>query len=381
MASLASLLVRQTKAQILEAGLAICRTLGLPVTTWQAGDPTRALFTYEAEFLSTLEEDVLGYVASGFLDYASGVWLKVLAQQVYNVDVPAATYATTSVLLTNAGEEDFSFDPGDILFRSNVDNAITYRSTTGGSLTPGGTLSVDVEATASGSASSVGANELELATALSGVTGTNATAAVGVDEQDESTTRQQCRDKLDALSPNGPRGAYSFVARSRELTGTSAVSRVRVFSDSDTGDVDVILAGPSGVVSGPDVALVEAAILKWATPQCITPNVVSATAVSVPVSYQLWIYAGANKTSAEIQADIAAALAAMFARRPIGGDIISPATTGKLYKSLIESTIREVFPEAFRVAVSLPAADVDLTNTQVAVLGTVTPTITIEVDP
>lgn len=381
MASLASLLVRQTKAQILEAGLAICRTLGLPVTTWQAGDPTRALFNYEAEFLSTLEEVVLGYVASGFLDYASGIWLKILAEQVYGVEVPEATFGTTTVDLTNAGDEDFSFDPGDILFRSNVDNAITYRSTTGGSLTPGGTLTVNVEATVAGSASSVGANELELATALSGVTGTNPTAATGIDEQDEATTRQQCRDKLDALSPNGPRGAYSYVARSRTLTGTTAITRVRVFSDSDTGDVDVILAGPSGAVAGPDVALVEAAILKWATPQCITPNVVSATPVTVPVTYQLWIYAASNKTSAEIQADIAAALATMFASRPIGGDIVSPATTGKLYKSLIESTIRGVFPEAFRVSVSLPAGDVDLTNTQVAVLGAVNATISIEVDP
>lgn len=379
--SLASLLVRQTKEQILNAGLAIARTVGLPVSSWQAGDPTRTLFMYEAEFLGALEVIVLGFIASGFLDSATGVWLKVLAEQVYGVVVPPATRATTVVELTNNGDEVFDFEPGDVTVKSSLSGK-TYRSITGGHLGAGETLPLTFEADEAGSGSSAGAGEIdELVTSFTNVEVTNPNAAVGIDEQAESTTRQQCRDKLDSLSPNGPKGAYSYVSRNRDLTGTSNVTRVRVFSDSDTGDVTIYLAGPSGALAEPDRALVEAAILKWATPLCITPEVFSATNVSVPVTYQLWLYASANRTSAEVQADVAAALQAMFAARPIGGDIVSPATTGALYKSLIESTIRAVYPQAFRVVVGTPAGDTALANGEVAVLGTVTPTVTIEVDP
>lgn len=379
--SLISLLVRQTKDQILDAALAVARGVGLPVSSWQAGDPTRTLLSYEAEFLATLEGNVVGYIASGFLDYASGVWLKILAQQVYGVEVPPATYATTDVELTNSGDEVFILDPGDVIVKSSLSGK-TYRSTTGGTLGAGGTLTLTFEAEEGGSGSSAGAGEIdELVTGMTDVTVTNPIAAVGIDEQSEATTRQQCRDKLDSLSPNGPKGAYSYVARNRDLTGTSNITRVRVYSDSDTGDVTVYLAGPSGAVSNPDRALVEAAILKWATPLCITPEVLSASNVSVGVTYQIWLYASANRTSLQVQADVLDALQAMFAARPIGGDIISPAASGSLYKSLIESTIRGVYPEAFRVSVSSPAGDTALTNGQVAVLGIVTPTVTIEVDP
>ncbi len=379
--SLASLLVRQTTAQILEAGLSIARSVGLPVSSWQAGDPSRTLLMYEAEFLSTLEGNVLGYIASGFLDFSSGFWLKILAEQVYGVVVPSATFATTDVVLTNVGDEVFLFEPGDVVLRSSLSGK-TYRSTTGGTLGAGGTLTISVEAEESGSVASAGAGEIdELVTGYSNVTCTNPLAAIGVDEQSEATTRQQCRDKLDSLSPNGPKGAYSYVARSQTLTGTSTITRVRVYSDSDTGNVTVYLAGPTGAVSGPDRLLVEAAILKWATPLCITPIVLSAANVSLPITYQIWLYASANRTSAQVQADVSLALQAMFAARPIGGDIVSPAITGAVYKSLIESTIRAVYPQAFRVIVSAPAGDTPLTNGQVAALGLVTPTVTFEVDP
>jgi hypothetical protein len=109
--------------------------------------------------------------------------------------------------------------------------------------------------------------------------------------------------------------------------------------------------------------------------------VLSVTTVSVPITYELWIYKSANKSAAEVEEDVEEALEQMFAVRPIGGDIIPPDTTGKLYKSMIESTIRSTFPEAFRVSVSLPAGDTSLTNGQLAILGTITPTVNIVTDP
>lgn len=382
--SLASLLVKQTKTQIYDFALAIATAVGLPVTSWQAGDPTRSLFNVEAEQLATLEDVVIGYIQSGFLDFATGIWLEILADQVYGVTVPGASFATCDVTMTNAGGGLYAdIRAGDLTFKSTV-NGKTYRNTTGGTLAsgPGTTLVVTVVADEAGSASSAGVGEINyMVTQLTGVTASNAAAAVGIDKQSEATTRQQCRDKLGSLSPNGPKEAYSYVSRNAALTGTSGVTRVRVYGNSSTGLVTVYLAGPAGAISGTDLSLVTTAILKYATPLCITPNVQSAVSVAVPVTYELWVYKRENKSEDQIKAAVQTALTQMLAARPIGGDIIAPATSGKLYTTLVESTIKAAIPEAFRVNVIAPSVDVALTNGQVAALGSITATINIVVDP
>lgn len=381
--SLASLLIQETKAVIYDKALAIAKAVGLPVSSWQAGDPTRSLFHLESELLSKLETIVVDFIKSGFLDYATGVWLKILAKQGFGVDVPEATFAATDVTLTNSGGGLYTIDAGDLTFKSSV-NGKTYRNTSGGTLAPGPgtTLTISVVAEESGSDSSAGAGEIdEMVTPLLGVTCTNAAAAVGVDEQSEETTRQQCRNKLGSLSPNGSPGAYDYVALNSELTGTSVITRVRVYGNSDTGAVTVYLAGPSGAIAEADRQLVEDAILKWCTPLCITPSVLSAANVTVAITYTLWLYTSCGDTAAEVEAAVQTALEQLFSTRPIGGDIIPPATTGNLYLSMIESTIRSVYDEAFRVEVSLPAGDTALTNGQVPALGTVTATINLVTGP
>lgn len=382
--ALASLLIQETKEAIYKTGIGIASAIGVPVSTWEPGDPTRSLFHLEAEVLAELEKPVVGFIEAGFLDDAKGDWLKAKAEQDFNVLVPAATQATTDVVLTNNKGRLFEdIEPGGITFRNSLTGK-TYTNTTGGTLAsgPGTTLTVTVVADEPGSESSAGAGEIdEIVTTMLGVTCTNPIAAVGTDEQEEETTRQQCRDKLSALSPNGPKGAYSYVARSPELTGTTAITRVREYGDSDTGDVTVYLAGPSGAVSEIDRAKVELGIATWATPLCITPLVLSASNVLVPITYELWLYRSVNKTAAEVAEEVEAALEQMLAEKPIGGDVIPP-NTGKLYHSMIESTIREVFPDhAFRVLLTTPSADVDLTSGQVAALGTVTATIHLVVTP
>lgn len=384
---LSALVVRQTKEQIYELALAVANAIGLPVSSWQPGDPTRSLYHLESEMLSVLEDVIVGYVQSRFLDLAEGDWLKVKADQDFNVQVPPASFAETDVVLTNTGGGYFpDMEPGDIQFRNTISGK-TYTSTTGGTLASGTvlaptTLTVTVVADEAGSDSSAGAGEIDfIITGMQGVTCSNAVAALAVDEQDEATTRQQCRDKLGSFSPNGPKEAYAYVARNAELTGTSAVTKVRVYGDSDFGEVTVYLRGPGGAIPEADRVLVETAILRYATPLCITPTVLSATNVIVPVTYSLWIYKRCGKNATEIAADVQAALEAAFASREIGGDVIEPAT-GKLYRSFVESTIRAAFPvDAFRVTVSLPAGDTSLTRGQVAALGVVTPSIFITVDP
>jgi len=382
--ALTTLLYEATKAEIYAKALEVADTLGLPVTSWSPGDPTRSLYHVLSEELETVEEIVSNYVASGFLDWATGDWLTLLANQVFRAERTAATYATTTVTLTNGGGGYFGgIEAGDITFKNSLTGA-TYTNTSGGDLLsgPGTTLDVTVVADEAGSDGSAGATEIDtLVTTYNGVTCSNATAATGVDEESDAALRIRCRAKLGSLSPNGPADAYDYVATTSELTGTTNVTRSRTDGDSTTGDVDVYLAGPSGAVAGPDVTLVESAILTYATPQCITPNVVSATAVSIAVTYQLWLYEAVGETTATIKVAVAAALAALFAAEPIGGDIIT-TPPGSFYKELIEATILKVYPNhAFRVSVAAPAGDTSLTISQVATLGTVTPTVTLVSDP
>lgn len=381
--SLASLILTETRAAIYNYALGIATGIGLPVTSWQVGDPTRSLYHVLSAKLEAFESNVSGYIKSGFLDHATGVWLKVLAEQVYGVAVPPATYAETTVVLTNASTNLYIIDAGDLTFASSVTGK-TYRNTTGGTLAvgPATTLSVTVVADEAGSASSAGAAEItRLVTALDGVTCTNATAAVGIDEQDESVTKQQCKDMQDATSPDGARGAYAYFARNPDYGGTSAITRVRTYGDSTAGVVTIYFAGPSGGSSAADVALAQLAIVTWCLPLCITLVAAAATNVTIAVTYELWLYKSCNKTVAEVRTAVSTALGVLFSARPIGGDVVAPATTGKIYQSDILATIVKAIPEGFRASVSAPSGDTALTNGQVAVLGTVTGTIHLEDDP
>ena len=384
--NLADLLIEEDQSTIYNAMLQIATTLNLPVTSWQAGDPTRSTFFIESKLLVALEQLAVGFIGAGFLDYAQDEWLNITAKQVFNVDVPAATFAATTETLTNAGGGIYVIEAGDLIFKNSTTGA-TYHNTTGGTLTgvgtSGATLTLSVTADVAGSGGSSSVGEIDtLVTTLLGVTCSNPTAAVGIDQQDPATTIQQCRDKQGSLSPNGPAAAYSFVALNAELTGVMTVTRARVYADSDTGDVTIYVAGTNSGISSPDVAAVQAAVQLWATPLCITPTVVSANPVTVNVTYTLWIYQTVGQTTAQIQTAVAAALTSFFEIRPIGGDIIPPATTGALYQGVIESVIGNAFPgQTFRVQVSAPSGDTALGNGDVAVLGSIASTVFIIAGP
>lgn len=383
MLTLSDLLSQETRATIYAKGLSVATALGLPVTSWTAGDPTRSLYHFASEVLSTVEGVIVLYVGSAFLDFAETKWLTVLAKQVYNVDRVSATVATCTVRLTNSKGGVYTFAAGDVRVKSSTTGA-TYRNTSTGTLTsgPGSTLDLTFAADVAGSDSSAGLAEIdEMVTVYPGVTAENTTVAVGVDEELDEDLRERCRNKLGSLSPNGPRDAYSFVALSPDLTGTSEPTRCRVYPDSDTGDVLVYVAGAAGAVSAGARTAVEDAIVRWATPWCVTPTVLSATNVVVAVTASIWVYAEDSRSDTEIEAAAEALLEQMFARRPIGGDIIPPATTGNLYTSLVESTLREVSTYAFRVDMSAPAANVAITNSEVAALGVVTITVNVVDNP
>ncbi len=369
--SVTALFVVQTAAEILEAGLGLAESLGLPVTSWRSGDPTRSLYHYLAEKLATLDTVQATHVKNGWLSSAvadaneSGTseWLKILALEVYGVTATEATYATPTVTVTNTGGGFYVVDAGDLTFKASALDK-TYHNTTAGTLSAAATVTFDLVADEAGSDSTVGVDEVdELVTTLLGVVVDSSTAAVANDEQAPDAIAEQCRATLGALSPDGPPDAYEYVVRNAELTGVTDITKAKSTGDSTTGIVTVYVAGPSGPVAGASVTAAQAAINIWATPLTITATVANATGVTINVT--------ATVSGEDIPADAddlcTTALEALFATFNIGETVPTSAIIATIHTTMVDEGATDVI-----VTLTLPAANTTMTASQVAALGAVT---------
>lgn len=395
---LSTLFPRSTLTEIFDLGIAVARKLKLPVDSWQDGDPTKSLYHFLSEYLDSFEEIAQGYVASGFLGLARKLaeendafypWLERLAYEMYNYEARAATFATVRMTLTNGAGANYTLDDlaaGNISYE-HTGNGKTYTAISGPedddgnpaplrpvSYAPDNVVYQWITADAAGSDSSADPGEIGLLTGLPGVTATNETAATGLDKETPASVEEGAREKLGPLSPNGPGDAYNSIAKDSGKTGTTEITRARTYTDSTKGEVRTLLAGPSGAVSSEAVDAAELAIVLWATPGCTTPLVSSAVNRSVNVAYELWLYDDVGQTSDEAERTTNAALAAFFATRPIGGDVVEGETSGKLFVDGIRKAISGAFDQRhfIKQRIVSPAADVTLIENEVPVLGTPT---------
>lgn len=373
--ALSDLVTEETAASFLAKMLVIAQALGLTTESWLSGDPDLTLFDAFSRIQETKEAGIVAICRAGFLDLASGDGLTLCARYLFNTERNAATYATCTLRFTNGGALPVTVDPEDVTVK-NATTGATYRNTTGGTIAAGGTLDVTIEAETAGSDATSGVGDIDtMVTAIPSITCTNTTSAVGADAESDTALRGRAKAKLGALSPNGPSDAYAYVATTPELVSDAVVTRVRVVHDSTVGEVTVYLADDDGAVDAGTVTAVEAGLETWANPLCNSATVASASNSSLAVTYELWVYESISKTVSEIEDLVEAALLEGLRTRPIGGDIIPPATTGKIYKGWIEKTILgAVEPYGFRVSVTAPSGDTSLTNAQVATLGAVTVT-------
>lgn len=361
--SVTSLFVAETAAKFLARGLEIAKVLGLPVSSWRSGDPTKSLYHYVADMEAAKEEKRATFAKSGFLSTAEGDWATLHAHEVYGVTRGEATYATPTVTLHNTGGGVFDMGVGDLVVKCTATGK-TYRSTNDpGVLGPGVELTYELIAEEAGAASSVGEGEIddfvtpaELASFDVEITGS--TAAAAQDQQSETELKDQCGDTLGALSPNGAPDAYEYVCKNSELTGVTGINRATTIGDDDTGEVTVYVAGAEGAVSAPSVAAAQTAVLRWCTPLCIRPTVESATEESVNITAQI--------TGESIPANFAelinGALGVLFLALPIGGMV---------YRSRLIAAIHTAVPQAVSVNLIAPAADVALAANEVPVVGAV----------
>jgi hypothetical protein len=242
-------------------------------------------------------------------------------------------------------------------------SGVTYHTTEAFSLHGAGSTTVVVEADEAGSAGSAGADEIDTAvTTLLGVSVTASTAAVGVDAASDAELDVLCEASLGALSPNGPAEAYSYVALSSDLTGVTEVTRAQVSKDSDTGEVTVWIAASSGAPSSEAVVAAQEAIDLWSTPLCITPTVIAATEYAVACTATI----SGNDLPDDAEESCEDAFVALLAATPVGGLLSRSAVVTALHGALTGAGATSV-----SVAVSAPAADVQLADGYVAIAGAV----------
>lgn len=403
--TLADLFSRSTLEEIFDLGIATARKLKLPVDTWQTGDPTRSNYSFVAEYLDSFEYIAIRYVGAAFLglirqlaeqDPAAYPWLVRLAWEEYGYKADEATFASVRMTLTNSKGASYSetdLAAGNITYQSTVSGA-TYTATSGPedadgnpapllpvSQAPGNVVYQWVTADEAGSDSSASAGEIELLTSIPGVTAENETAAEALDAESPASIEQGARELLGPLSPNGPKDAYNAIAKDKDKTGTTAVTKARTFSDSTTGTVTLLIAGPSGAVASEDVDAVEAAIVRWSTPACITPVVSSAINLVVNVAGTIWLYDDVGYTSDEVAQQAELGLRDFFLARPISGDIIVGDPNGYVFQEGVQQAIKGRFAGYFiNLILSTPATDVAVTQQEVPVFGSLT-SLTVNFEP
>lgn len=137
-------------------------------------------------------------------------------------------------------------------------------STGNGSYVSGGTVNVCYEGTFAADAAGPGGTSApgtitQPVTTLSGVSCENLGSFIGSAWESNDSLAAKCRLKIQALSPNGPKGAYEYFAlKAAELLAaedppvalSAPITRVLKIADAQTGVMQTVIANAAGDVEG-----------------------------------------------------------------------------------------------------------------------------------
>ncbi len=379
--SLEDLFTTSTRDEVLAELLDIGTTLELPTTSWRVGGVTRIILKIVSQKFSDLISVMVLIAKGGLLDYATKGWLTLLARSVYNVERRLSSAATGELTLTNSSEVLVTYAAGEVHF-GNAVTGRTYNNAEDINVAAGGTQTLDIVADVPGAASSAGAGEITvMVSAISGVACSNAASVVGLDEETDPELRQTCREKLAALSPNGPQDAYAYFAkRAVRADGSSiGVTRVQTYANSPSSYVRVYVATASGGVTGTvgdvstDLGAVDYTIQTKVVPTGTTAEIF--TAAAHPIIWPITVYLSRlnTRTPTEVKQAVLDLLTSYYPTTPIGGFDIGAG--GRIFVAAI---IGQVFrADENIVEVTIPAADEVLTENEVATSGNVIADITV----
>jgi Baseplate J-like protein len=232
-----------------------------PITDWYSGAVQRTMMELEAAVITDLVGGALpGLALNGYPDSASGDSLTTLAHGWFETDRDPATFATQTVtLICDATHGPYTIAVDRFLAKS-TDGAV-YSAITGGTLSTGSSLTIDMGAQSPGAARGLIAS---LITALPGVSVQAAAIKIisgvtqfGSDGDDDATVLANIDDRFPDLD--------TLPTQDRLITWTQQASNdpTRFRLDPDTvnaGGVMLTLADPGGGVAGGVVTAVQTAI-------------------------------------------------------------------------------------------------------------------------
>jgi uncharacterized phage protein gp47/JayE len=341
-----------------------------PTTAWQPGSVPLTLMDVDAQELADLTSLVASMARGGYvtgspgLTGASGSWLDLVGQNLYNLTRNAAIATVGTVTLTDAASQGpFNISSGQIWVGGTASLATTtplrYLNTTGGTLPKGGTLTITVAAEKPGSAYNLGAAAVTtMLTSLPGVTVTNASNWIssggvsGTDPESDLAYSTRCQGKWPSVGTGATAATYDYWAR----TASAEVTRTKVAPDGTTTyQVNIWLAGSAGPVSGGAVTAVQNYIASR-LPLGITQNTVNSTGQVITITGTVNILAAYY---AAAQATIAANLQALIQATGIGAI---------LYLSSVDAAIGKVqgVRNVTGLQINGAASDLTLTAAQVA---------------
>lgn len=382
------LLTPLTIAEARETTYAILVQLGVPTTGWRAGAVVRFVVALVAILMVALSRIVVAVGKSGLLEYAESDWLTLHSKDTYGVDRIGETFATGTVTLENTAGGVYNPDADEIIIQYTATKK-TYRlvafSLGAGTEISPTSVDVAVVAVEAGTASNVPPNaSFTFVTPLSGVRVAESTAIVGNDAETDDALRTRDGESLDALSPNGPAGAYLAAAKlaARADGSNVGVTRARVSAPSSTGEVTVTVAGASGAISDigspSDLDRVNDAIqgvdgVGGCVPHGVTATVVSAADHPMTIDVDLYVYTTDGRTAADLETAAEAILLAWVPTRDIGGD-----KGGKVYLSAIRARAMSVSPHCYQGVVTAPLVDEVIASNEVPTVGSVSVTVHLE---
>lgn len=351
---------------------------GVPVKSWLGlFNVGYSLSQIVAQFFSDLRGSVKDLARALFLEFASGDGLTLFAKSQFQLERIPSQFATGQMVLSAvAGAPVHVISPGQLTAGTAgpvTSSTRLYSNLTGGTLTPGGTLTLSFVALAPGAESNLPVGSpLDLKTSLVGVSIANPQIGVtgtwltkqGAPAELDDLLKLRCLDRWGTIGVAGNADAYDFWARATPNGySSSPVTRVRVHSNRLNGQVaggavTVVIAGPAGALAAPDVAAVRdnyesplpalGIALKKKYPLGTVLAVISATNRTVAVTGVVSIRRRAALTSAEVAAQVTAAVTAYQGTLDIG-DYVYPQKVGARIEDANPSAIRDV-------ALAAPAA-------------------------
>ncbi len=375
-----------TAAELQADMLATMQAAGLPTSSWQTNGIWQNLVNWVSLLLRGMYGILNDVARNAFLETASGQGLVDLGTGTFGTAYRNATFATGTITLLNESGAPINEAVEAISFAQVADSSITYRNTESIEAWLNGTeLILDLQCDVAGTdgnvlAAAVAPFNIELVTTMVGVSIVSHSAFVGQDDQDEDEYKALCRKQAGSLSPGGAMAAWEWFPLNLNTDGTVSeegdgktrvnINRVLVDSDNSQGIVNLALASPSGAVDGTEYTITIAFLEQYVLTNPGTLNDANCSAVTVAVTATVTLRKGTSTSG--VQEEIEEALTDYFPDTSIGGD------DGFLTVEELKATIYRANRNIHAITMTLPAADVALTDTEVAVAGAFNITVTVQ---